>query len=133
VSMDRRVGPGFDANGNLPSGVHRMSLKSVARRFGWNAERRRLLSGLARAVSSLAAAGVKRVWVDGSFVTDTEEPNDIDGCWEYDPSVDVDKLDEVFLDLHPPREAMMRKYGVVFLISGTRLTNGALIELGEEA
>ena len=113
--------PAFDANGNLPPGVYRVSMQEIRARFAWNATRRRLLDGLTRAVASLAAAGVRRVWIDGSFVTAKEEPNDIDGCWEPGPEVAADRLDPVFLDTTPPRKAMRREYGVDFLIAGTRL------------
>jgi hypothetical protein len=61
------------------------------------------------------------VWVDGSFVTDEDDPQDVDGCWEYAPSLDVGKLDPVFLHTDPPRQAMKTKYGVDFLISWTAL------------
>lgn len=145
----RRV---FDDNGDLPAGTHGISLAGLEERFAWNNGRRTLVSGLRRALSNLAAAGVRRVWIDGSFVTSKDEPNDVDGCWEYHEGIDETKLDEVFLDLAPPREAMKQKYGVDFLISGTPLLNGGgqsveeffqldrdgnrkgilLIELGEE-
>ena len=114
----------FDRNGNLPAGVHRASMEEIEERLVWNGKRRSLFKGLERASRSLASAGVRQLLIGGSFVTSKEEPNDIDGCWEYDESVDDEKLDEVFLDLHPPREAMKRKYGVDFLISGTPLING---------
>lgn len=113
--------PDFDANGNLPPGVFRVSLKDIEDRFTCNRTRRRLFNGLKRALAILAAAGVRRVWVNGSFVTAQGHPNDIDGCWEYRPSVDVDKLDPVFLATDPPRAAMKREYGVDFSIAGTRL------------
>lgn len=143
----------FDDSGNLPAGTYGISLAELGERFAWNGGRRTLVTGLRRALSNLADAGVRRVWVDGSFVTAKEEPNDVDGCWEYGPWVDEGKLDEVFLDLAPPREAMKQKYGVDFLISGAPLLSGGrqtveeffqfdrdgnrkgilLIELGEEA
>lgn len=115
--------PKFDANGNLPSGVYHVTLKDIGGRLVWNARRKRLFSGLKRAIANLAAAGVKKVWIDGSFVTPKDKPNGIDGCWEYDQSVNVNKLDAVFLDRAPPREAMRRKYGVDFLISARPLVD----------
>ena len=57
-------------------------------------------------------------------MTDKDLANDVDGCWEYNAaSTVVDRLDPVFLDLDPPREAMKRKYGVDFLISGVQLAD----------
>ena len=113
--------PDFDANGNFPPGIYRVSLREVEQRLAWNERRRGLFSGLEQALNNLFGAGVERVWIDGSFVTAKEEPGDIDGCWEYTLSVDVDRLDTVFLELDPPREAMKEKYGTDFLISGTTI------------
>jgi hypothetical protein len=113
--------PDFDENGNLPPGVYRVSLEDVEARFTWNRRRRLLFRGLAEAVANLAAAGVRTIWVDGSFTTAKEEPGDIDGCWDYSAAVEVDLLDPVFLDVNPPRERMKLRYGVDLLIAGMRL------------
>ena len=79
---------------------------------------------LAAAIQNLAEAGVKRVWIGGSFVSDKDEPNDVDGCWDDLPGpVDVSKLDAVFLETSPPRSSMRRKYGVDFLIARRRLAD----------
>jgi hypothetical protein len=90
----------------------------MERRFTWTDRRKNLFKGLAAAIGNLTKANVKRVWIDGSFVTSKDNPNDIDGCWQADKDVDVNELDPVFLDMYPPREAMKKKYGVDFLISG---------------
>ena len=113
--------PGFDVHGNLPPGVYRVSLSEVEDRFTWNARRRQLFAGLSKALANLAAAGVKRVWIDGSFATAKEEPNDVGGCWELEESLEAGKLDMVFLFMEPPRIPMRRKYGVDFLIAGSKL------------
>ena len=57
---------------------------------------------------------IKPPWINGSFTTDKEEPNDIDGCWEYTLVVDVKKLDPCFLSA---REEMKNKYGLDFFIA----------------
>jgi hypothetical protein len=116
--------PAFDHNGNLPPGVYRTTMAEIATRFAWNEKRRRLSEGLGRALANLAAAGVKEVWIAGGFVSSKDEPNDVDGCWDYTPAaLDVSKLDPVFLDTAPPRDAMKRAYGVDFLISWRRLAD----------
>jgi hypothetical protein len=62
--------PGFDSDtGRLPEGEHPASWEEVVERLGWNARRRRLLDGLADAIDLLKAAGCRRVWLNGSFVT----------------------------------------------------------------
>ena len=114
--------PTFDANGNLPPGVHKATLSEIQAKLAWNAKREELVEGFAQAIRNLADAGVKRVWIGGSFVSEKEEPNDIDGCWDDRPGpIDVSKLDDVFLDTRPPRERMKNKYGVDFLIARLRL------------
>lgn len=115
--------PDFDENGNLPPGVYDVSLKDIELRFAWTEIRKRLLKGLTIAISNLTKANVKKVWIDGSFITSKDDPNDIDGCWQADAGVDADKLDSVFLDMVPPREAMKKKYGVDFLISGVPVSD----------
>ena len=42
------------------------------------------------------AAGCRTVYVDGSFVTSKESPNDFDACWE-EAGVDPELLDPVLL------------------------------------
>ncbi len=107
--------PGLTEDGCLPAGVHQASLEEVRDRFGrQSAARRRLFNGLTRAVENLGEAGVKRVYVDGSFATDKPVPNDVDGCWEANADIDLGKLDEVFLDFGQRRRRMRQKYGVDF-------------------
>ena len=123
--------PSFDANGNLPPGIYRVSLEEIEDRFTWNPTRQRLFKGLKAALANLAGAGVRYVWINGSFVTSKDKPNDIDGCWEYKPSlVDVDKLDPVFLDPIDPRGAAKKKYGLDFFIAGAPIfeVKGAPVE-----
>jgi len=116
--------PAFDRNGNLPPGIHKTTIGEIAARFAWNERRHRLWEGFRRAAANLAAAGVKKIWLGGSFVTSKDDPNDVDGCWDYMPSqLDTSKLDPVFLDTSPPRQAMKRRYGVDLLISWRRLTD----------
>jgi hypothetical protein len=77
-----------------------------------------LLAGLRAALDNLRAAGVRWVYLDGSFVTDKESPNDIDGCWEAEPTVEITVLDPVFLDFSRGRAAMKSRYGVDFFVAG---------------
>jgi hypothetical protein len=101
--------PRFDAQGNLPSGVHWVGWKEFARRFGATAHRRRLLAGLRAGLDSLRAANWRTVYVDGSFVTAKEHPNDYDACWEV-ADVDPALLDPVFLEFSDGRAAQKAKY-----------------------
>lgn len=105
--------PEFDPRGSLPPGVYDTTLAEIEERLAFNADRQRLVEGLKRAVENLRTAGVRRVWVDGSFVTHKAKPGDIDGCW--DPKgVDPALIDPVLLDFEHSRAAMKAKYGVDF-------------------
>jgi uncharacterized protein DUF6932 len=72
--------PPFTDSGNLPEGIHDATWDEIVEGFGTNERRRELLEGLQRALDSLRAAGCRRAYVDGSFVTANEEPNDFDAC-----------------------------------------------------
>jgi Family of unknown function (DUF6932) len=69
-----------------------------------------LLRGLKAALDSLRAAGCRRAYIDGSFVTAKDAPADFDGCWDA-AGVDPDLVDPVLLDFRPPRLAQKAKYG----------------------
>jgi len=76
-----------------------------------------LFNGLLHAVQNLQASGVRRVFIDGSFVTTKAAPNDVDGCWEWHDAVNIDALDPVLLDFSHHRRAMQEKYGIDFFIA----------------
>lgn len=65
--------------------------------------------GLRAALENLAGAGCGVVYIDGSFVTSKEIPNDYDACWEED-GVDPNALDPVLLTFDPGRVTQKAKY-----------------------
>jgi hypothetical protein len=107
--------PGEDGRYQLPPGIHVASWPELVERFGTNERRREILAGLLRALQALKAAGCRRAYVDGSFVTSKEVPGDFDGCWDHE-GVDFDGLDPVLLDFEGHREAQKAKFdGEMFL------------------
>jgi hypothetical protein len=71
--------PDFNEQGYLPPGIHGATLDEIAQRFGGESELRKVQMQSLRWVVDLACrAGVLRIIVDGSFVTDVYEPNDVD-------------------------------------------------------
>jgi hypothetical protein len=72
--------------------------------------RRQLLDGLRAGLDALAAAGCRRVWLDGSFVIAKDVPHDFDACWDPE-GIDLDRLAPVLLDLSDGRVAQHRTYG----------------------
>ena len=108
--------PPLQSNGELPPGEHSASLDEIEVRFGQgNDQRKKLMRGLRDASDNFCQAGVRTIWVNGSFVTSKKKPNDIDGCWEYTNAVDTSILDDVFLS-HTRQDAKI-KYGLDFFIS----------------
>jgi hypothetical protein len=101
--------PPLDADGFLPTGVHWAELPEIWNRFGLNDHRRRLLNGFEAALAIFSAAGCRSVYLDGSFVTATEFPNDYDACWDA-VGVDVGALDPVLLSFDNLRAAQKGKY-----------------------
>lgn len=71
--------PPFDDSGYLPPGLHRATIDEVARRFGTESELRRVQMESLRWMVDLAnQAGISRMVLNGSFVTDIMDPNDVD-------------------------------------------------------
>ena len=82
------------------------------------------MSGLRAALENLKEAGCRIVYIDGSFVTRKDIPNDYDACWE-EVSVDPTALDQVLLTFDPGRAAQKAKYmGELFPASVIANTDG---------
>ena len=107
------VPPFEPATGNLPAGVHEATWDETLGRFGYTPHRLALLAGLKTALDTLRRAGCRRAYIDGSFVTIKEAPNDFDACWEM-AGVDfelLEQLDPILLDWRNRRSAQKAKFG----------------------
>jgi hypothetical protein len=109
--------PPFTLRGELPPGEFLATLNEVEERFGLKTrQRKKLMRGLRKAASHLWAAGGGRLWIDGSFITDKAEPDDIDGCWEYiEGQTSLESLDPAFVN--GDRDKMRSKYGLDFFLA----------------
>ena len=67
------------------------------------------MTGLRAALDNLKGAGCRTVYLNGSFVTSRELPNDYDACWE-ETGVDPEALDPVLLTFDPGRAMQKDKY-----------------------
>ncbi len=105
--------PPFEPSGNLPPGIYWATWDEIYNRFGTNDHRRKLLAGLKKALKALKKAKVSTVYLNGSFVTAKELPNDYDVTWEM-AGFDVTRLDPVFHDFDNERIAQKIKYGGEF-------------------
>jgi hypothetical protein len=101
--------PTFNVLGNMPPGVHEASQQRLTHHTGTNPHRRRLLAGLKAALEALCISGSSRAYIDGSFVTAKQRPNDYDGCWDIE-GINPDRLDPVLLIFDRGRAAQKAKY-----------------------
>lgn len=102
--------PPLTRNGLLPPGVHWTTWEECSARFGGTPHRDKLLEGLKAAMDNLAQAGCRAIYIDGSFVTSKQKPNDFDACYES-AGVDDKLLDPVLLDFSERRAKMKRRFG----------------------
>ena len=71
--------PDFNEHGYLPPGVHPTTLAEIEERFGRASEiRHAQMQSLGWLVDLARKAGIERLIVNGSFVADVFEPNDVD-------------------------------------------------------
>ena len=101
----------------LRPGIHEFSLQKIKKDYCFNSQRLALFQGLKDVVKNLKSAGVADIYIDGSFVSDKELPNDIDGCWLPTPSLKTKKIDPVLLDFSKGRKKMKEKYGIDFFLA----------------
>lgn len=83
--------PPFEENGYLPPGIHVASIDEIDERFGSESDLRRAqMQSLRWLVDIAMRAGVQRLVINGSFVTDAYEPNDVDCVLLIGPGFPVD-------------------------------------------
>jgi hypothetical protein len=83
--------PPFDELGFLPPGIYPATLNEIEARFGRSSELRRVQMDSVRWMVDLAIrANVERIILNGSFVTDIIEPNDVDCVLLFRPGKRVD-------------------------------------------
>ncbi len=71
--------PPLDDFGNLPAGIHTCSVAELEMRFGSGSEERQAeISELMHFIEAARTAGVRRLLVNGSFVTGKLAPHDVD-------------------------------------------------------
>lgn len=71
--------PEFNDEGYLPPGIHQATSEEIAARFGREPElRQNQIESLIWLLDLCKRVGVQRLIINGSFITDKWEPNDID-------------------------------------------------------
>ena len=105
--------PAFNEYGYLPGGLHLAMLDEIAARFGQQTELRRVQMESLHWLNDLAKrAGIARLVINGSFVTDVSEPNDVDcvlligADFPLDTNAEQELLDGLpFLEIQLVRQA----------------------------
>jgi hypothetical protein len=84
--------PDFTADGNLPPGEHPASLDEITQRFRVHSWRTRgpLTQALQMYSEYLENYTIQRIYVDGSYITRTLAPNDIDVTLVFADDFDLD-------------------------------------------
>lgn len=106
----------FGPTGKLPKGVHDATWTEIEQRLGFSFTRKELLKGLLKGCQMLKAAGVKKVYIGGSFVTRKKVPGDFDCCYDL-ANVDFNSLPGPLKDVSPPRDAQKDMFGGEFIPS----------------
>jgi hypothetical protein len=71
--------PPFNEHGYLPPGIHQATLDEVIDRFGTGSEQREAQAqSLLWLLPLCRDAAIAKLLINGSFVTDVQEPNDVD-------------------------------------------------------
>ncbi|GHS95989.1 hypothetical protein FACS189421_00270 [Bacteroidia bacterium] len=75
----------FNKNGSLDPGIHTMIWDDFHAFFSFSPRRKELLVGLKKVMNMLSELKCIAIYIDGSFVTDELEPNDVDVCIDIIP------------------------------------------------
>jgi hypothetical protein len=129
--------PEFNEDGYLPPGIHQASLEEIASRFGQEPELRQVQTESLRWLIDLAKrVGVQRVIIDGSFVTDKWEPNDVDcvllaaGDFPRDEAADWELRDGLpFIQLAIVDEYLFERYVKVIFGTDRKAVPKGMIEV----
>ena len=86
--------PDFNANGDLPPGIHRATLAEVSEHFGQSTPQRRIMARRLERIHALAAqtGHLARFIIFGSFITAKHDPGDVDIFLLMEDSFDAGQL-----------------------------------------
>lgn len=114
-----RMIPDFTDEGLLLPGVHEATLEELREKLGFSRRRRDLIDGLERALTLMGGCEVRRVYLDGSFVTDKPRPGDIDECYDVEPGMDLQSMYPIWPLSHLNRAKSKAAFGVEFFPADT--------------
>jgi hypothetical protein len=129
--------PEFNDEGYLPPGIYPATLDEIAARFGKEPELRQVqMEALGWLVDLAKRVGVKRIIINGSFVTDTWEPNDVDCVLLTGPEFPRDEAAEAelrdglpFIEMALVGEALFQRYVEKIYATDRRAVPKGMIEV----
>jgi hypothetical protein len=119
--------PPFNQNGDLPLGIHRITLSEVLECFGTGSSQRKVIAKRLERIYRLALSTghLAHFIVFGSFITSKENPNDVDVFMLMEDSFDMSKLTgEVHLLFSNHATAQARFGASVFWLRRLAALNG---------
>lgn len=108
----------FDAHGYLPKGIHDMTLEEIEETFSKTLIRQKIMAEYKTHLKDLMDTGYfMDHWIDGSFATSKENPNDIDTLTEFDAikiieNDDKEKIDKLIKDAHSKSNELCHSFKV---------------------
>ena len=109
--------PELNQNGLLPPGVHDCTLEDIECFFVGNAHRRRLFQNLVTCLEQeVRPLFVQAIFVNGSFVTDKDEPEDIDIVLDLRGATDEEKWRGLTF-MNDKQRRLLHNYNVHFWIN----------------
>ena len=115
--------PKFDKHGLLPQGVHDCTLMEIGNLLAGNSHRQDLFENLIHCIrNEIRPLFNEPIYINGSFVTDKEHPDDIDIILELRNTSDARKWQGLeFMKNHQSR--LLREYQIDFWINLPSLGN----------
>lgn len=109
--------PSLDKHGLLPSGVYDCSLQEISEVFATNKHRGQLFGNLLSCLhNEIRPLFDSPIYINGSFVTDKDHPEDVDVALELEGVSDKKKLEAlVYMNNHQNR--LLIEYQVHFWIN----------------
>ena len=107
--------PPFDERGCLPEGIYNPTIEDFMERFVKVTERRKELFGKYQQFTKLCneAKGIEEHYLDGSYVTDKEEPGDIDLLILFNKDVyESDETYNIYFDMTRNQQKLKNEYCV---------------------
>lgn len=120
--------PDFNAQGDLPEGLHRATFDEVVARFGRGSLARQQVTGTLRRIHELVTATgkVEQFVIFGSYVTSKEEPNDVDLVLVMKNDFSFDACDSETRVLFDHQRAQSRVGASIFWLVPSVVLRGSL-------